>query len=330
LPTHAHIELGGRPRRRWLAWLGLVASAVFVWLAVRNVDFGVVADALGSVRYWLLGPAALALAATVLIRSLRWRAVFDPRTRPPLLPTGRALVIGLFFNSILPARAGEAARVLALARETGNPRAEVLGTVAAERVIDVFSLLVLLFVAAPFLPPVSWLGTAAVFAAALATAIVAAIAVLFVWGDRPLRALVRPLGRWVPLGRVDAAAANAVHGLAALRRPRVAVSGFALTMASWLTLACSNWLLLVAFDFGLGFGAALLVAVATNLAMVIPSSPAAVGPFEAATLVALSAYSVESSTALSYAILLHALNFVPWLLGGYVALHLHAAAVRRR
>ena len=47
--------------------------------------------------------------------------------------------------------------------------------------------------------------------------------------------------------------------------------------------------------------------------MILPSSPAAVGVFEGATVVVLSAYGVPASAALSYAIVLHALNVVPLL-----------------
>ena len=74
----------------------------------------------------------------------------------------------------------------------------------------------------------------------------------------------------------------------------------------------------------------MLVAVTTNLAMVIPSSPAGVGPFEAAVLVALSAYGIDNSQALPYSVLLHALNFFPFLLLGYAALHMSARARQTR
>jgi uncharacterized membrane protein YbhN (UPF0104 family) len=69
--------------------------------------------------------------------------------------------------------------------------------------------------------------------------------------------------------------------------------------------------------------------VATNLVLVIPSGPAAVGVFEAATLVALGAFGVDRSSALSYAIVVHALSVVPFIVVGYAVLHHHATLVRR-
>jgi uncharacterized membrane protein YbhN (UPF0104 family) len=55
-----------------------------------------------------------------------------------------------------------------------------------------------------------------------------------------------------------------------------------------------------------------------NLALVLPSSPAAVGVFEWATVLALRAYGVPESQALSYALVLHALNFFPFVIAGLV------------
>jgi uncharacterized membrane protein YbhN (UPF0104 family) len=50
--------------------------------------------------------------------------------------------------------------------------------------------------------------------------------------------------------------------------------------------------------------------------MILPSPPAALGIFEGATVVVLSAYGVDGSTALSYALVLHALNVLPLLAVG--------------
>jgi uncharacterized membrane protein YbhN (UPF0104 family) len=84
------------------------------------------------------------------------------------------------------------------------------------------------------------------------------------------------------------------------------------------------------FGLRLGFAAAILVVVATNLAMILPSGPAGVGVFEAATLVALHAFRARGASALSYALVLHALSVVPLILAGYIALHEEALLRRRR
>jgi uncharacterized protein (TIRG00374 family) len=68
---------------------------------------------------------------------------------------------------VLPARAGEAARVVALNRTSGTSIVEATATVVVERLFDVLCLLGLLFVLAHWLPHVTWLRAAAVLAVVL-------------------------------------------------------------------------------------------------------------------------------------------------------------------
>ena len=76
------------------------------------------------------------------------------------------------------------------------------------------------------------------------------------------------------------------------------------------------WFLMLGFHLGLPPAAALLVVVATNLVMILPSSPSGIGVFEAAALVALDAYGIGSSAALSYALVGHTLQFLPFVIVG--------------
>jgi uncharacterized membrane protein YbhN (UPF0104 family) len=305
-----------------VAWLGLLLTLVFSYLAVRNVDAG---QAWAAVRasspVWLL-PALATLAVSVLIRAIRWRYLFARETRPPLSAVMEALLIGYFFNNVLPARAGEAARVVALHRSSGNSRAELAATVVVERVFDVVSLVALLFVASPWLPDVSWAGSAAVFAGALGAGCVLLVAGVAIWGERPFRLLLRPLVLlpFVAEERLARAALGLVGGLAAIRRPKLTLTALFWTVLSWLGLGASTWFVLRAFHLGLSPLAGLLAVIAINLALVLPSSPAAVGVFEAATLVALSAYGVGTSQALPTALVLHLVNLLPYLVAGAIVL----------
>lgn len=321
-----------RSARSLLVLAGLSVSLAFTYLAVRHIDVGVFWKGVRESNYWWVAPSLVTLAAAVLLRALRWRFLFAARTRPPFGAVLSALLIGYLVNNLLPARAGEAARVVALHQAAGTSRVEAVGTAVTERLYDVLALVVLLFASLPFLPQVTWVRGAAILGAALVAVILLVVAVLARWGDRPVRFVLRPLARFPGLSeeRTGHAAANLVHGLAAFRDPRLAVPGFLLSAASWLVLGLSYWLLLIGFHLGLGFGAGLLVVIATNLAMILPSSPGAVGVFEAATQLALRAWGVGDSEALSYAVVLHVVNFVPYIVVGYAVLHRHAWRLRNR
>ncbi len=239
-----------------------------------------------------------------------------------------ATLIGYLFNNILPARAGEAARVVALTQRSDAPAAEVVGTVLVERVYDVLSILIIFFCASPWLPHESWFETAAVLGGVAAAVLAAVIWILAVHGDRPLRWLVRPLGRLpgVTSERAEAEAATLAEGLSGLRERRVAFEALLWSIAAWMMSAVWAWCVLLAFEPSRGFGTGVLVTVVIGLSMIIPSPPAAVGVFEAAGVAALAAYHVHDSSALPYALVLHVSNFVPLVLAG--ALTLRYAARR--
>lgn len=325
-------EVAGRwGPRSLLLWAGLFVSAAFTYFAVRGIDFGVVRDSLAESNYWWLAPALAALSLCVAVRAVRWQLLFRRETRPPLGPVASAMLVGLFCNCILPVRAGEVARIVVLNQRSRTSRVEAVGTVVLERALDVLCLLVLLFVIAPSLPPVSWLWPAAVLGVVLVLGLALTAWVLARWGDRPIRAALRPLTRLGLVGedRVRRAAANLSQGLAGLRDWRLLAAGLVLTTLSWLLLGLSMWFVLRAFALGLSPVAGLLVAIAVNIGMILPSTAAAVGVYEASVLVALSVYGVPKEQALSYALVAHMLNFVPFVVVGALVLHAHGAALRR-
>jgi len=315
-----------------MATVGVVASLVFAVIAIRGVEFGLFWRGLKEMQYVWVGPSLVALAVTVALRIYRWQLLFTRESRPPFGSATRALLIGSMLNQILPLRAGEAARVVVLNQDAGISRVEALGTVVVERVYDVLVLFILLFVAWPVLPPVSWIHGAAIFAVIFVAGLAAAVAVLVRFGSRPLRFVLAPVAAFPGLtrARMDAAAESLTAGLRGMHHPKLLMAAFAVSVISWLTAGLSYWAILVGFHLHLSFAAAVLVLVATNLALVIPSLPAGLGVFEAAAILALGAYGLTESQALACAVVLHAVNLFPYIAVGLGALHRHALLRRRR
>jgi glycosyltransferase 2 family protein len=323
----------GRPGVRvGLGAVGLAVTGACIYLALRGVALGDAADALRESDLWWLAPTLPVFACGIWLRAVRWWVLFAPAQRPPLRAVTYALIIGYFFNSILPARAGEAAAVIALHNRARTPRAETIGTVVVERLFDVLALLLVLFACYPWLPEISWLRKAAIFAAVVVVVIGVLIAVIVTYEDRAVHWLLTPLRKIKRAGfaaRVEQAAVDATRGLVALREPKIALRGFVLTVVSWVVLCASYWILMSAFALDLPLTSAILVTVAINLSLVLPSSPAALGVFEAATIIALRAFDVPQADALSYALVLHLLNLVPFLVIGAVLLGPSALRARR-
>ena len=298
--------------------LAIAVSLVTCYIALDNVRLGEVWSALKGSNPWWLIPGVLALAAGLGARAARWRSLFAPSSRPPLGPVTWAMMLGYFFNCILPARAGEAARLVALKRRANTSPAETLGTVILERAYDVAAVVLLFFVATPWLPDTHWGHRVLTLAIALTAGALLGALVLARYGERPIAFLLRPLHRVSLLSpeRIHRVAENFTRGLAGLRHARLALIAWIWTLVAWLLTGLSCWFVMLGFHLHLPFMAGLLVAIATGLAMLLPSAPGGLGVFEAAVVLALKGYGVNASEAFSYAIAIHAVNVVPFVVAG--------------
>jgi uncharacterized protein (TIRG00374 family) len=325
---------GAPVRRRVISSTAIVGalavSAAFGYLAVRGVDFDATWAALLACNYWWLTPSLVTFALWVLLRTIRWQVLFDPKRRPPLTSLANATLIGFFFNTILPARAGDAARIVAIRRYAGTPLAETTATIVVERIVDVATLIALVFVLVPWLPSGSWLEPAALLAFGCLVAF--ALLALFVRrvSESPTPVWLGWLSRLPGLHEehVVRLVQDLLRGLASIRRPQQALVSIGWTFLSWFVLGLSYWFLMLGFDLGLSPLAGLLVAIATSLAFIIPAAPAAVGVFEASALAVTSAYGAPRSQSLAYVLVLHLMSVVPFLCAGLVLIGAEAR-VRR-
>ena len=310
-------DAGGRRRRSTpravLILLGVVVSLAFMAVAARDAQLSETIDALRATDVSLLVPALGLLCVSFLLRAVRWQSLFVLRARPGFRPVLGAQFVGYLLNAVLPVRAGEAAAIVSLNRRARTPLSEATATMILQRAEDIVILVVLLFVMSPWLPAVGWVRAAGV-AALVIVAVLAIVAILVArHGDRVVEVLLRPVRRlpFVPPGAFADAPANFTRGLAALGDPRVGLVSAGWTALAWSVQGLAFWIVLKACGIDLSPLAGMLVVIGIALAMVLPSSPAALGVFEGATVVVLGAYGVGGSQALSYALVAHALTVLP-------------------
>jgi uncharacterized protein (TIRG00374 family) len=315
-----------------LAGLIVLATVTLTVYAATRVDWHEVWTGLEQASIWWTLVSLAVFSAAIFVRMLRWQSLFARERQPPLAPVGRSLLICYFFNSVLPMRAGEPARIVALSREAPVSPAEVTATVVVERAFDIVALLLMLALAFHWLPPLGWNTAAAWVFSGAVLALLAALVGLAL-GDEPLlRRFLGPLQRLPGLGdrHVVAAARNLSLGLAVLRNPRAALTVAGWTILSWILLAISAWTLAIGFGLHLSPLSGLLVIAAVSLVAILPALPASLGVFEAAAVLALDAYGVSRAQAVSYAVVFHAINVVPFLVAGLPLVHRHADLRRAR
>lgn len=277
--------------------------------------------------FYLLLAVVLA-TATFPLRTIRWRIILRDVDghRFPWLPLWHATAIGFMANNLLPARAGEVARAYVATRQLPVRFTTALASVGVERVFDGLVMLGLMAVAiaAPSFPAQTLVGgrslsTLATSAAALFGAVLL-LALLVVHRPAPWLALFGRVARRLlppaPAERVVHWADGIVAGLAVLKNP-VRFAGVVLwSLVLWLTNAAAFAACFRAFGLHVPLEGALLLQGVIGFGVAVPSTPGFVGVFEAATLLTLTVYGVDSSLAVSYALTYHLTTFIPITLLG--------------
>lgn len=298
---------------------GVAVSIAFAYLSLQKISMEHLWQSLSGAHYiWVIPSTLVGLLPVCLLRAYRWRILFDDPATVSVGDSFAAISIGLMFGNVLPSRVGEVPRVFALRRTTGLSAFEIGATVVVERLLDTFVLA--LFGAAlwPLFPDDPWIRVLGFFCVGVIVVLLALLAAAAVWRDH-LPALVLGVLRrlpWVSEERARYAARALAAGSAILLRPRRLIEALLLTVVVWALGVAAIWLLFPAFGLDVGGSAPWLILVANAFAITLPSGPAGVGVFEASIQAALIAYGVSASTALSYAVVLHAINFLPIILIG--------------
>ncbi|MCJ7523637.1 MAG: flippase-like domain-containing protein, partial [Candidatus Aminicenantes bacterium] len=273
--------------------------------------------ALGRANYWYLLPVLAVIALSLVLRSLRWHYLLAPLQKVKIGGLFTSLTIGYMANTFLPAHLGEFVRAWHLQKKTGIAASSVFATIVMERLIDVFSLLLLLAVSLMVFPFPGWVQKSG----GIMLALVAALSVLLLWMKKyqlKTMALSARLLRLLPASmaaKIKGLLEQFLNGVTALKRPAHYLAVGVLSLLIWVCYILTMQLLFIAFAFAvryqLPWSAALVVTVVTTISVVVPSSPGYVGSFHYLCQLALGLFAIPKGPALSYAIVLHAVSIYP-------------------
>jgi uncharacterized protein (TIRG00374 family) len=293
-------------------------SALFLYLAVRNVDFSRVGDALRQANYWWLIPGMALIVVSLMVRAVRWRMLFFPTTGLHYRNVFNSMNAGYLVNTVLPGRLGEVVRAVMLAQLEEVRVAHALSTVVVERVLDMLTTIAVLAILLPFvtLPAGST-------APLLAVTVLAVGALLFmvVAGAQPrlAHAVLRLVSRFLPQRwqeRLHGLLDSFLEGFAVLSNGGLALRLVLLSVGIWMLIALATECVLLAFHLHLPPSAPLFVVALVSLSFIVPSQ-GGVGTYHLAASQALQiGFNVDESTALSFAFVAHIVSFLPPLLLG--------------
>lgn len=297
-------------------YIGLVVTAVFLWLAFKDVDFATLFRKLSEANYALIVPAILLWFIGYVARTARWRTILAGAEAGSLFDLFGVLMIGFATNNLLPARLGEFARAYLLRRKTGLRKTFALASIFLERVFDGLALVAIILVLSMMVELPDWGREVELVAALLFVGVAAGIIILLYrheFAGRVVAFVAQPLPTRISTFAVGTFGAF-VNGLSSMRQPRVVLGTVALSVAVWFIEWLAYYLVASAFDLGLppaelGRACAFLLVV-VNLGIMLPAAPGYVGTFQYFVVKALSVWGVAQEPALAVAIVAHLAQYV--------------------
>ncbi len=318
--------------------IGCTLSAVFLYLAFRNVEFHKLAGVLKSINYWWTIPFVIITVLGMYVRAMRWRWFLKPRYDFSSWRLFSPVSIGFALNSLLPLRAGEFARPFVLARREKIPYSTVFATVVVERIVDSVTLLTSFFVVLLFVkidPAATFkMGKYTVSGAIISSAThkFALLIFLLVIGAILLiisstRIFLENLIRRMPLlpmslkEKVVAIFTSFSQGFHSLRSGKVIAIVFLYSVVVWCLVGFS--LQVMAFGFpglSLSFFQGMAVMIIICVAILIPAAPGYWGLYECGGIFALKALGAGrgSAMALGFSLLIHFLQVIPIIIIGII------------
>jgi phosphatidylinositol alpha-mannosyltransferase len=327
LPTlDPPLARSGSRRRRVARRAGLaVAGALGIGLTALaaqkiGVD-NVIASIVRSDLTWVLVACAL-MALSLFFRAASWYGIV--RAALPHRPVRRrdvtsATMIGVLMSATLPARLGEPARAMTLARRIGRMRETfpvLLGTLVSQTLLNIVALAMLGAII---------VSTTDLFHSSTQK--------LFVFSFAPLVlltiVLIGPVlmrrngnGRFARIGATLHRALLQVRaGLAVFRQPRYGAVASAAQLGAWAIQLAACWALLAALGLHGGIGAAAAVLFAVNVTAVVPATPSNIGVFQLAVISVLhTGWGISTADALAYGVILQAVEIATAVALGLPAL----------
>lgn len=280
--------------------LGLAISVALGWLSVRGIEWGLVAE---QFQHFPIGWGLASLAVIVVasfLRAYRWQVLFVEH-KLPLMRLFLVQNAGIGLNNVVPLRVvSEGAQFAFLTLRYRVKAGVALATLGMERVLDLVVTAALLMAGLTLLPSRGDFLPYVVGAFVVALASVLAVPLL-IWVSG------KPLMNRIPL------LVSTAGTLLDLAKDRVAIPyAFLLTLVHWLLVGLCAWVLAFGMDLGITpFVATLTIIGTLYFATSLPALPAAVGTFEFAVVYVLKVFDVPQSLAFSYAVMIHAVLFLP-------------------
>ena len=309
-------------KRNLMIFIGILISVLLLYFLFKDIEFVKLWAVLKRANYLWLLPNIIIIIFSMYLRAFRWQAMLTPIKRVAFSNLIAATCIGFMANNILPLRLGELVRAYSLSSQDKEiSKSSSMANIFVERMVfDLMALLAIFGLVLGFFG-MPWDDQ---FQFGLSVAVIAAVAGLIfimIMALKPKLAS-RLMLKYLPFlpdsikVKIDDIVHKFSQGLEFLTNTKMTLSVAAQTIFIWALMGISNYFVFLAFGFDLPLSASYVLLVIVSVAILVPSSPGFVGVYHVGTVWTLTAYGIVREDALSFAIVLHATQYLTITLMG--------------
>ena len=312
----------------WKLWVGLLLSALFIYLAFRKVDLARVWTLTKSADLLLIFLVILSVIFQYVVRAWRWGLLLEPIQNTGFLNRLSTCLIGFAANCVLPARLGEFIRANYLGHTEKISGSSAFGTIVVERLFDGFTLLLILLIGLMGTTfPEQWQSLGGSLKAAGWLLLLLYLGLIIFLAGFKYKAskflnIFQRLIFFIPerfRKRLIEMLWNFSLGLVLVKTPSRWFLVISFSFLVWFTHLFQIQWMVRSVGLSVPFIASFLIMAMASLGVMIPSAPGYVGTFHLSVQYGLLLYGLGREEALSVAILWHAALFLTTLIIGFVA-----------
>ncbi len=306
---------------KWIKLIfSTVISAVGLYYAFGQVHLNELWHHLKSVNLMWLSMSVLLLVFSVAIRAERWQLLIEPIESIRFHPLFAATMVGYFGNAVLPFRLGELLRAYTISARKNVDTSSAFGSIILERMLDMLGLVGTILVFGWFYPFDEGEGN-----------MVIAVVVFTLMGfgfvltlGRTQSHLMEKIEKWTIFEKTWARCIltilnKLVDGITSIRATKHLGQIVLHTIFMWVVYFTITYTVILAARIDINWISVGIVLISTSLAIAIPAAPGAVGTYHAAAVYVLTSFfEVGRLESQAFAILIHAVGFVPLIIIGAI------------
>jgi uncharacterized protein (TIRG00374 family) len=292
--------------------ISVILAALFLYFALRDLDWRIFFDTLKNAQYIYLPILLLWSSTNFLVRALRLRVLLTSEKNLRLANVFWANMAGYLGNNILPARAGELVRAAYLARKNNISASYALAVGLVERLMDLIALIVLGSFALSSLGVISPVFQNALKGvSALGLIGLGIIFILPHFGKFAGRLIMTfPVLKEAHKIKLDHFLQQFLGGLKSLHSVTRVMQFTVLTGLIWLMDAVGAVFLAYILKIPLLLQQAFVLLAALGLSSAIPSTPGYVGVYQFVAVTTLAPFGISKADALAFILISQILGYI--------------------